>query len=179
MPFDNLSNKHFSATEKTTITNTVAALETAFAGKLATLTPEERTEFGSINEQNKLVTNKVKDYRINEPALSSPDVDWTEYMADFDSRALLQATILRVESLLVGLKSAKIAHDFDDFKAALVDYDFSKYKLKSGVLGFETKVNEIAQFFIGGNRTFEHGDAYVRKDEIDASYLSMTGQWVA
>lgn len=153
MPFDNLSNKHFSAAEKTAITNALAALEAAFAGKLATLSPEERSKYGSINEQNKLIATKVKDYRASQPALSTPDVDWTEYLADFDSRETLQAAILRLESLLVGIKSAKIAHDYDNFQAALIDYDYSKYKLNSGVLGYETKVNEIAQFFTGGANT--------------------------
>ena len=150
MPFDNLSNKHFSAAEKTTITNALAALDAAFTSKLATLTPEERNQFGSVNETNKLITNKVKDYRVNEPNLSSPDVDWTEFMADFESRAVLQATILRLEGLIVNLNSAKIAHDFDNYQASLRDYNFSKYKNDSGVQGFEIKVKELAQFFTGG-----------------------------
>ena len=150
MPFDNLSNKHFSAAEKTAITNALNALDTAFAGKLATLTPEERNQYGSVNETNKLITNKTRDYRINEPNLSSPDVDWTEFLVDFESRAVLQATILRLQGLIVNLNSAKIAHDYDNYQASLRDYNYSKYKNDSGVQGYEVKVNELAQFFTGG-----------------------------
>lgn len=150
MPFTNLSNVHFSTTEKTALNNALAALEAALNGKLANLNSEERQKYGSVNEQNKLIINKVKDYRLAQPALSSPDVDWTEFLADHDSREVLQNVILRLQSLIDGLNCAKILHDYDNFKAALTDYEFTKYKAGTNVTGFETKMNEIKQFFTGG-----------------------------
>lgn len=151
MPFTNFDNRHFTDAEKTALNTTMNLLETAFEGKLANLSPEERQQYGSVNEQNKLIINKVKDFRDNQPMLSSPDVDWDEFQKDYDTRAFLQASIQRLQSLIDGLGSAKILHDWDNYQASLTDYDFSKYKATTQATGFGTKVNEVAQFFTGGN----------------------------
>lgn len=147
MPFTNFDARHFSATEKTAINTAVTSLETALIAKLANLTPEERQQYGSVNEQNKLIINKVKDYRDSQPALSSPDVDWVEFANDHDTRSYLQNLIQRLESLLDGLSNAKILHDWDNYQASLSDYEFAKYKNGTNAVGYETKVNELKQFF--------------------------------
>ena len=60
MPFTNFDSRHFATTEKTAVNNAVTAIETALATKLANLTAEERQQYDSVNEQNKLIINKVK-----------------------------------------------------------------------------------------------------------------------
>ncbi|SDF25071.1 hypothetical protein [Epilithonimonas hungarica] len=150
MPFTNFDARHFSATEKTATNTAITSLETALATKLANLSPEERQQYGSVNEQNKLIINKVKDFRDTQPALSSPDVDWTEFANDHDTRLYIQNLIQRLESLLDGLKNSKILHDWDNYQAALNDYEFAKYKNGTSATGYETKVNELKQFFTGG-----------------------------
>jgi hypothetical protein len=152
MPFTNFDSRHFSDTEKSAVTNALASLELAFSTKLANLTASERQQYGSVNEQNKLIINKVKGYHETQPALSSPDVDWAEFNSDFDTREFLQNSIQRLQSLLDGLSNAKILHDFDNYQASLTDYDYAKYKASTSAVGFQTKVSEIAQFFTGGSR---------------------------
>ena len=119
MPFDNLNNVHFLPTEKTAALDAITALETALAAKFRNLSAEERKRYGSINEQNKLIVNKVLDYRNNQPALSSADVDWAEFQNDFDSRTFIQATISRLQNIIDGLNNNKILHDYDNYQAAL------------------------------------------------------------
>ena len=153
MSFNNLDNRHFSATEKTAINTVLANLELAVADKLANLSAAERQQYGSVNEQNKLIINKVKDFNDAQPALSSPDVDWVEFNNDFDTREYLQSAVLRLQSLIDGLGNAKILHDYDNYQAALTDYDFAKYKASTNAVGFQTKVAEIGQFFNSGPRT--------------------------
>ena len=116
-PSHDICSRHFATTEKTAVNNAVTAIETALATKLANLTAEERQQYGSVNEQNKLIINKVKDFRDSQPALSSPDVDWTEFMSDYDTRAFIQATMQRLQSLIDGLNNAKILHDWDNYQA--------------------------------------------------------------
>lgn len=147
MPFDNFENRHFSSAEITAITNALTALEAVLTGKLANLSPEERTQFGSINEQNKLIVNKIKDFREAQPLLASPDVDWVEFMNDYKSRSFLEGILLRMAGLMSGLESAKILHDWDNYQASLTDYDYTKYKASTKATGFEVKLNEIKQFF--------------------------------
>ena len=147
MPFTNFDNRHFLATEKTAVNNALATIETALAIKLANLTPEERQQYGSVNEQNKLIINKVKDFRDSQPAFSSPDVDWAEFANDYDTRTFIQAIMQRLQSLIDGLNNAKILHDWDNYQAALTDYDYAKYKAGTNAVGYQTKVSEIGQFF--------------------------------
>jgi hypothetical protein len=149
MSFNNLDNRHFSATEKTAINTVLANLELALADKLANLSAAERQQYGSVNEQNKLIINKVKSFRDAQPTLSSPDIDWTEFNSDFDTREYLQTAIQRLQSLIDGLGNAKILHDYDNYQAALTDYDFAKYKASTKAIGFQTKVAELSQFFSG------------------------------
>lgn len=150
MPFLNLDSRHFTTAEQTAINNHLAGIETILLTKLANITAEERSKYASVGEQNKLIVNKVKEYRDNQPQLSSPDVDWTEFMADFDSRKFIQAVMLRIQSITTSLLNSKILHDADNYNAALLDYDYAKYKLGTNTPGYEVKVNELAQFF---NRT--------------------------
>lgn len=149
MPFTNFDSRHFSAAEKTAVNTAVTSLETALLPKLANLTPEERQQHGSVNEQNKLIINKVKDFRDSQPGLSSPDVDWVEFMNDHDTRSFLQTTVQRLQSMIDGLANAKILHDWDNYQASLTDYDFAKYKASTNATGYQTKVVELGQFFAG------------------------------
>jgi hypothetical protein len=166
MPFENLNINHFLPTEKTAVTTSLAALEATLLPKIKNLNAEERQKYGSINETNKLIVNKAKDYRASQPSLSSPDVDWAEFQNDFDSREFLQATILRLQNIIDGLNNNKILHDFDNYQAALTDYDYSKYKASTKVAGFEHKVSEMGQFF---NRTGTTAATAKTVDETTAS----------
>ena len=150
MPLENLNGLHYTAAEKTAVGTSLTAIETALAMKFKNLSAEERSKYGSVQEQNKLIINKVKDFRNNQPTLSSPDIDWTEFQNDVDSRDFIQAAIARLESLAQSLNNNKIMHDYDCYQAALTDYDYSKYKSGTKVAGYETKVTELSQFF---NRT--------------------------
>lgn len=147
MPFENLNNNHYTAGEKTAVQTALSTIETTLSPKFRNLSAEERKKYGSVNEQNKLIVNKVRDYRESAPALSSPDVDWVEFQADFDSRDFIQKTISRLEGMLTNLNNNKILHDYDNYSAALTDYGYSQYKAGTKVAGYENKVTDIAQFF--------------------------------
>jgi len=149
MSFTNFDSRHFSVSEKTAVNAALVSLELAFSQKVANLSATERQQYGSVNEQNKLIINKVKNFNDTQPALSSPDIDWAEFNSDFDTRDFLQTAIQRLQSLIDGLGNAKILHDYDNYQASLTDYDFAKYKASTSAAGFQTKVAEMAQFFSG------------------------------
>ena len=152
MSFTNFDSRHFDDAEKVAVNTALASLELAVSEKLANLSAAERQQYGSVNEQNKLIINKVKCFNDAQSTLSSPDLDWREFNNDFDTREFLQTAILRLQSLIDGLVNAKILHDYDNYQASLTDYDFAKYKASTNAVGFQTKVAEIAQFFSGGSR---------------------------
>jgi hypothetical protein len=69
MPFSNLISDHYTSEEKASVNKALATLEETLTSKLVNLSPEDRQKYGSVGEQNKLIVNKVKDYRINQPEL--------------------------------------------------------------------------------------------------------------
>ena len=166
MPFLNQESRHFTAEESTAIQNALTALQTALTPKLANLTPEERQQYGSVNEYNKLVINKVKDYRESQPNLSSPDIDWAEYLEDHNSRSFLQGSIEQLAELLRGMENAKILHDWDNYQAALIDYKYTQYKNNTGASGYNTKETELKQFFNRTGTTNSNNETENSNDEI-------------
>ncbi|MBO6211358.1 hypothetical protein [Algoriella sp.] len=147
MPITNLNNKHLIAAKITAAQTALTALETALVDLDFNLTADDRQKYGSINEQNKLVVNKVNDYYINQPKLASPEVDWAEFSRDFASRKTLEALLARIDNLTTKVRNAKILHDYDNYQAALTDYAYTSYKAGSSAPNYETKLNDLKQFF--------------------------------
>lgn len=147
MALTNLNNTHLTAEQLAEAQAALASLETALAIITVNLTPEDRQKYGSINEQNKLLVNKVADYRKNQPALSASEIDWEEFGRDLTSRQNYEGFITRLESLITRLKSAKTLHDYDNYQAALTDYAYTAYKAGTASPGFEVKQNDLKQFF--------------------------------
>lgn len=148
MPFQDMINLHFTPVEHAQSQTLIQQLEMLFQPKLRNLSEEENNTVGSINETNKLLVNKVKDYYVSQPALSSPDVDWLEYDADFNDRTFLELAALRLQALAKAMLETKRLHDYDNYQNALIDYGYTQYKNKTSPgLGYDTKEAELKQFF--------------------------------
>ncbi len=143
----NLITSHLSNEEVQAVETIIQQLEEALSSKFCNLSSEERRRYGSISEQNKLLVNKVHDYAVTQNQLCSPDVDWNEFKLDFQSRAFLERISNRIENILVGLNNAKTLHDYDNYQAALDDYAYTKYKYHTSASNYETKYNDLKQFF--------------------------------
>lgn len=147
MGLTNLNNTHLDNAKLTSILDAITTLETALADFTINLSPEDRRRYGSINEQNKLLVNKVYDYNKTQPNLSVAEVDWQEFENDYTSRRNLEGMISRLENLITKLVDAKTLHDYDNYQAALEDYAFTSYKAGSSATGFQTKHADLKQFF--------------------------------
>lgn len=143
----NLNNKHLTEEQVKALQESLTNLETATVSLTVNLTPQERQQYGTINEQNKLLVNKVRDYRKNNPSQSAPDIDWNEFEKDFQSRAVLEAAINKLDAIREKLVNSKTLHDYNNYQAALEDYAYTSYKAGSQAAGYETKKNELKQFF--------------------------------
>ena len=151
MPITDLINLHFTTAEMTAINNALATIQSTLAPKSRNLTPDERRTYGSINEQNKLLVHKVRDYRTNQPGMSAADIDWTEFEADYQDRNFLEAALARLLLLTEMAGDTKILHDYDVYQASLMEYDYTKYKKGTNAAGFDTKYEDLKQFFPSGN----------------------------
>jgi hypothetical protein len=147
MSLTNLNNTHLDSAKVSQIQTLIAQLETELADIDITLTPRDRQKYGRINEQNKLFVNKVRDFHKNNPELSAPQCDWEEFDRDFDSRAFCESCIEKFDQFSTLLKNAKTLHDYDNYQSALVDYAYTHFMAGTGAAGFETKMDELKQFF--------------------------------
>lgn len=155
MPLKNLGVKHITPTQITDFDTALDSLITIATNITQSLTDEERTKYGSIQERNKLFVNGVLDYAKNQPSLKSPDVDWAEFDKDYEDRKFADTRADKLENILRMLTDFKIVHDYDNYQNALTDYDYTKYKSNTDVAGFTEKYNYLKQFFAssGGNNT--------------------------
>jgi len=155
MPLNDLIQLHFTPAEMAQVDNLLMQLENLLALKCRNLTPDERTNLGSVNEQNKLLINKSRDYRQTQPHMSSPDVNWSEFELDYQDRYFLETRGLRVDTIKEMMDDTKILHDHDNYQNALLDHRYTRYKAETEAGGgYTTKYNEMKQFFPntgGGN----------------------------
>jgi hypothetical protein len=147
MPFEDLSANHYTAEDKMLVRDLLVKIENILEPRFGNLNDEERGKYGSINEKNKLIVNKVRDYLQNERELCSTDVDWDEFELDYQDRVFLKATMLTMQRIITGMDNTRILHDYDNYRASLRDYDYAQYKNNGSDARFETKVKELKQFF--------------------------------
>ena len=70
-----------------------------------------------------------------------------EFEKDYNSRQVMENLQHRLDALAERIKNAKILHDYDNYQSALDDYAYTTYKAGSQAPGYETKMNEMKQFF--------------------------------
>lgn len=147
MALDNFGREHFSDAEQQNVRSLLDSLIIALSPKLRELNDEERSRYGSINEQNKLLVNKVADYQRTHPNLASPEVDWVEFERDRNSRTFLEDLATILTNLAHQVTSTKIPHDYDNYQAALSDYSYVQYLAKVNKIGATEKMRDLKQFF--------------------------------
>ena len=148
MPFQDVIQLHFTAAEQTQFNSLASQMEALLQPKFRNLNEEENQKYGVIKENNKLLVNKVKDYRNSQPALSSPDVDWAEFQLDGSDRSFLENGALRLLGLVKAMTETKRIHDYDNYQNALLDYKYTQYKNETQAgSGYDSKAEELKQFF--------------------------------
>lgn len=148
MPISNLNNEHFSQAEMDSMNKSWNDILAVLNGKSRNLSPEERQRFGSVSEQNKLVVLKTLEYHGNQPHLDCPDVDYAETTLDWADRTFIAGFIAKMTEAGNICNNIRITHDYDAYKAAQTDYDYTKYKMGTAPgAGWESKYDELLPFF--------------------------------
>lgn len=148
MAFQDIIQSHFTPADQTQFNSLMAQLDALLAGRVRNLSEEENKKYGRVKNHYNLLVNKARDYYLSQPNLSSPDVDWVEFEADYFDRGFLENAAKRLEGVAKILLETKRLHDFDNYQNTLVDYHYSEYKDKSQLgLGYDSKVAELKQFF--------------------------------
>jgi len=136
--------------ELTTIRTSFNAIKAILTPKFINLEPEDRIKYGSINEKNKLIINKVQDFRNNMPALSNPDVNWVNFAKNSTTRKNYMLLIDMLNELNELSNDPRTLVDYTLYGDARKDYKYTKYKAEDdggGAAGFEDKYNALKDFF--------------------------------
>jgi hypothetical protein len=167
MDFTNLGSEHLSLSERDQAFNLIDQLQTLLQPKLVQLDAEERKKYGSVNEQNKLIINKVLDYSKAMPHLRDPELDWAEFDADYQDRQILEMLVTRLQSFVYALENTKIVHDYDNYRAALNDYSHAQYKAERKQAEYLQKANDLQQLFSRTSREKDKGNNETVEDSAN------------
>ena len=133
--------------ERAELVDLLSQIENLLDGKLASLTTAERRRFGSIKEKNKLLVDRVRDYRRGSPSKSSPDIDWDEFEADYQARAFFENYIRRLKSIAYRMEGSKILHDYDNYNDSRKEYTYTQYMRGFDDAGYSQKADTLKQLF--------------------------------
>lgn len=147
MPLKDLILSHFDANERSTVMQLLQQVRNILEPKLVQLSAEDRQRYGSIGEENKKLVNKVKDLLEDDPSTAPTEVDWQEFLLDYQDRRFLESVKIFMQTLGLEIDSTKILHDYDNYQNALTYYRFQAYRASNGVLNAAGKVEELKQFF--------------------------------
>lgn len=143
----NLAKVQLTKEERDEIDDLFDQIEAIVANKMPVLDEDDRTRYGSINEQNKLLVNKTRDNLQKNASKMSPDVDWVEFEDDYQARHWFEKTADRSNSLGYRFGGAKILHDYDNYNDSLNNYSYAQYRKGAGAEGYAEIVAELKQFF--------------------------------
>ena len=147
MPLKDLIQNQLTAADMQAIDQHIAGILSVIAGKTVSLSPEERKKYGSINEKNKLIVDKVKMYNGTHPQFNSPKVNWVEFKHDFDARVYLEARIAQLQGIVAQFNDNKILHDYDNYQDTLSQYRYVKYLASEDTPGIFPIQDDLQQFF--------------------------------
>lgn len=153
MALENLISVAFTEAELTQLDQAISSIETVLQGKTINLTPEQRQQYGSIAEQNKLFVNKAKSNMEQYPQFVPPFLDKAEYDRDFAARQQLESRMQRLSSVTEQLSDTKILLDFDNYHNSITFYRNMKYLSGENVPGTNVIYDDMKQFFVTTSTT--------------------------
>ena len=151
MALENLISVAFTEAELTQLDQAIANVETLLQGKTINLTPEQRQQYGSIAEQNKLFVNKAKSYMEQYPQFVPPFLDKAEYDRDYAARQQLESRLQKLASVTEQLSDTKILLDFDNYHNSITFYRNMRYLSGENVPGTNVIYDDMKQFFVSAN----------------------------
>lgn len=148
MALENLISVTFTEAELTQMDEALALLEAVLKSKTINLTPEQRKQYGSIAEQNKLFVNKAKGYMEQYPQYVPPFLDKAEYDRDYEARQQLETRMQRLASITEQLSDTKTLLDFDNYHNSITFYRNIRYLSGENVAGTTVVYKDMKQFFV-------------------------------
>jgi hypothetical protein len=139
----------YTTEEQTALETNLSAIEDFAAKNAPNLNAEDRQQYGSIHETNKLLVDKCKTLMEQNPQLIPAFVEKEEFQRDYDARKFIEDTLLRLDGIKRKLEDTKILLDYDNYQDAMAFYRSARY-LANEQEEFAIPVyDELKQYFPG------------------------------
>ena len=147
MALENLISIEFTQEELTNLDAHLDGIQQILAGKTVNLTPEQRRQYGSIGNQNKLIVDKAKNYMEQYPNWIPNFIDKTEFDKDYAARQLIENRTLRLQNLAQQLLDTKTLLDHDNYSNTLSFYRMMRYLAGENEAGAKTVYEDMKVLF--------------------------------
>ena len=148
----NLASVVFTAEELQKLDEALQNIENVLKGKTFNLTPDERKQYGSIAEQNKLFVNKCKELMEQYPQFVPSFLDKEEFDRDYQARQQIETRLIRLKTITEQLSDTKVLLDNDNYFNSITFYRNVKFLSGQNVPGIKTLYEQLKQFFKGGRK---------------------------
>lgn len=149
MALDNLISVSFTSEELTKISAAIEQINTVLKDKAINLTPEDRRQYGSIADRNKLLVDKVKFYMEKAPTTVPKTIDKAEFDRDYVAREQMETPLRELTMVAEKLRDTKTLLDYDNLQAAQAYYRYVKYLASQNEPGTTTIYQDLKLHYPG------------------------------
>ena len=147
MAIDNMISVEFTEQELTRLGNALNEIAQVFSGKVINLTPEERKQYGSIADKNKVFVDKCKAYMEQNIDTLPKTIDKHEFDKDYKARQQMEEPLRKLLQLAEMLSDTKILLDFDNYNGSLSYYRYVKFLATQNTPGITSIYEDLRQHF--------------------------------
>lgn len=152
MALDNLISVSFTDEELTKISTAIEQINTILKGKAINLTPEDRRQYGSIADRNKLLVDKAKFYMEKAPTTVPKTIDKAEFDRDYAARGQVETPLRELTMVAEKLRDTKTLLDYDNLQVAQAYYRYVKFLADQNEPGTTTIYQDLKQHYHGGRK---------------------------
>ena len=137
----------FTEQELTKIANALNEVMQLLSGKVVNLSPEERMQYGSIADKNKVFVDKCKAYMEQDPTTVPNTLDKHEFDKDYKARQQMEEPLKKLSRITEMLMDTKILLDFDNYNGSLSYYRYVKFLATQNTPGITSIYADLNQHF--------------------------------
>ena len=157
MALDNLISVSFTSEELTKISAAIEQINTVLKDKAINLTPEDRRQYGSIADRNKLLVDKAKFYMEKAPTTVPKTIDKAEFDRDYAAREQMETPLRELTMVAEKLRDTKTLLDYDNLQVAQAYYRYVKFLADQNEPGTTTIYQDLKQHYHGGRKAADKG----------------------
>ncbi len=147
MAVDNLISVSLTQEEQTAINEAIASINTILKGKVVNLTPDERRQYGSIADRNRVLVDKCKWYMEENPETIPNVIDMDEFQADYTARLAFEKPLKNLARVVEKLQDTKTLLDHDNYNVAIAYYRYIRFLAGQNEAGTTAIYNDLKSHY--------------------------------